>query len=494
MNHVFSIGRLLPVALTTAFVPVLLAQAPMQIGNLAVLRVGDGAAALSSAATPTFLEEWDPNGTFLAPAQPDIAVPTIPAGLQLACTNSGSATSEAQLNLSSNGLYLTWGGYDAAVGTATVAQAANPPVARVIGRFEVLTGTIDTSTAITDAYSASGGASGNIRGVTSDDGTRFWTTSPVFNTTGGGVRFVSGLGSLTSTQIAAGNIRHIGIFHGDLYVTQSSGSVQGVAQVGSSGLPTGIEGITLLNGFPTVSGLASPYDMFWADPDTVYVADDANGAAPAGGIQKWTRSGGTWSLQYTLALAGTGANDGCRAVTGYVQNGVATLWAIANLGTTTQIVTVTDTGPASIVTSLRTAPANTAYRGIRFLAKPTTLQRTPMACGPANFVATGNGDLGTSLFTKVVGTTGFAQLIALDVTFTGLPLNFVFPTCFCTLGTSPSPVLLVSGNTFTLNIQPSWATLGLPVHMQGIDLFTPVGVCPDLLDLTTTDTWSFTVQ
>jgi hypothetical protein len=54
---------------------------------------------------------------------------------------------------------------------------------------------------------------------------------------------------------------------------------------------------------------------------------------------------------------------------------------------------------------------------------------------------------------------------------------------------------MITGTSFPLNIQPSWATLGLPVFIQGIDLLTPPGgPCPDLLDLTLTDTWSFTVQ
>ncbi|MBX3461607.1 MAG: hypothetical protein KF830_00410 [Planctomycetes bacterium] len=488
MNPLSS-SRLLLLAAPAILVSTALAQAPMQIGNLVVLRVGDGAAALSSAATPAFLEEWDPTGSFTTPVQ-TVAVPTAPAGLQFACTNSGTANSEGQLNLSANGLYLTWGGYDAAPGTLAVPQTANPPTARVIGRFDILTGTIDTSTALTDAYgSLAAGANANIRGVVSDDGNRFWTTSPVFSTAGGGVRFVANLGDLTSTSIAAGNMRFVSIFHGDLYVTQSSGSVQGVAKVGLGGLPTGPAAVSLLNGFPTLTG-PSNYDMFWADPDTLYVANDQNQVGSPAGIQKWVQSGGTWSLAYTLATPVL-----CRAVTGYAQNGVTTLWATGSSGSSTQILTVVDTGPTSIATPLITAPANTAYRGIRFLPKPSTLQRIPMACGPANLVATGNADLGTQVFTKVVDTQGFAQLIALDVVFTGFPLGFVFANCACTLGTSPSPVLLVSGNTFTLNILPSWATLGLPVFMQGIDLFTPPGgPCPDLLDLTLTDTFSFVVQ
>ncbi|MBL9079137.1 MAG: hypothetical protein JNL08_16665 [Planctomycetes bacterium] len=485
---------LLPLA-ATLLASFSLAQSPLTIGSIAVLRYGDGVAPLSNAAAAAFLEEWDPNGTFTTPVQPDIAAPTGAVGSNFACTGSGTANSEGQLNVSTNGFYLTWGGYDAAPGTLVVAQSANPPVARVIARLDILTGLIDTTTAITDAYSASGGANGNIRGVVSDNGTRFWTTSPVFSTTGGGVRYVANLGDLTSTLIAAGNIRHIDIYHDNLYVTQASGSVQGVAQVGASGLPISTESITLLNGFPTVANSASNYDMFWADPQTVYVADDAvNGA---GGIQKWVNVAGTWTKVYTMALSAT---SGCRGVTGHVVGGQAQLWAIANSGSTTQIVTATDTvantvGPAPTVTSLRTAPTNTAFRGIAFIGKPSTIQSVATSCGPARLIGTGNGEQNTKVFFEMRNTTGFASLIALDVTFSGIPLSFVFANCACTLGVSPAPVLLPNGPAFTLDLNPSWATLGLPIVAQGLDLFTPPGgPCPDLLDLTLTDTLTMTVQ
>ena len=490
---------LLPLSFTV-FTPLALAQAPMTVGNLVVLRFGDGVATLNNAACASFLEEWDPAGTFTTPVQPEIAIPTAALGAQFACTNSGSANSEGQLNLSTNGLPRPGGGAGGGPGTAAAGAADTPPVARVIGRFEVFTGAIDTSTAITDAYdpnpTTTGSVNGNIRAVVSDDGFRFWTTSPIFNVSGGGVRYVANLGDLTSTTIAPGNIRHIQIFHGDLYVSQASGSTQGIAQVGFGGLPTGIESLNLLNGFPTASG-PSPYDMFWADPQTVYLADDQTGGA--GGIQKWVLGAvtpGTWTKVYTLAL---GPSSGCRGVTGRVIGGVAELYAIANSGSQTDIVAGTDVvanlaGPAPALTSLRTAPANTAYRGIRFLSQPPNATNVPMACGTAELVVTGNAVQGSQVFTKMRNTQGILSLIALDATFTGIPLNLVFANCNCTLGVSPAPVLLPQGPAFTLTLSPSWATLGTQVFVQGLDLFTPAGVCPDLLDLTTTDTWTFSVQ
>ena len=116
------------------------------------------------------------------------------------------------------------------------------------------------------------------------------------------------------------NIRTIGIANGNLYCTSASSVYQGVSQIGS-GLPTQATSITLLAGFPSAVG-PSNYDFFFADPNTVYVADDRATTA-GGGIQKWTQTGGTWTLAYTLAPTASS----CRHLTGSVSNGVTTLYA-----------------------------------------------------------------------------------------------------------------------------------------------------------------------
>jgi hypothetical protein len=44
--------------------------------------------------------------------------------------------------------------------------------------------------------------------------------------------------------------------------------------------------------------LVNFYLLAWfKDANTLYIADDGS-AASGGGIQKWTQSGGTWSLAY----------------------------------------------------------------------------------------------------------------------------------------------------------------------------------------------------
>lgn len=316
-------------------------------GNLVVARIGDGSSALTSAATRVFLDEYALNGTLVQ----TFALPTVAAGANRAVTSSGSATSEGALTFSADGQYLIYGGYDAAVGTTSVASTTSVAVNRVIARIS-RGGVIDSTTALTDAFSVN-----NIRGAVSVDGTSFWASGP-----GGSPRFAI-LGDTASTLLVAGlNSRNIDIYGGQLYISTAAGARFGVCTVGT-GLPTGTgETVTLLAGFPTATGPSS-YDFVFANPSTLYVADDRT-IANGGGVQKWTESAGTWSLAYTLAPAGT---QGCRGLTGVVNAGVATLYATTTATNANLIVTVTDTGASSTFSTVAQAPAATVFRGLRLV-------------------------------------------------------------------------------------------------------------------------------
>ncbi|HEX5052026.1 MAG TPA: hypothetical protein VFZ65_09660 [Planctomycetota bacterium] len=473
------LGRILPLA-SLALASLATAQTPLTFGNLVVVRIGDGAATLTNASAPVFLDEYTPGGTLVQ----TIALPTAAAGTNLPFTDSGTATSEGYLNISSNGIYLLLGGYGTAPGLAAVPQTDSMTVPRVIARVDLI-GTVDTSTALTDAYSGGAGSSAPMRSVCSDDGQRFWTSGTGASGTNG-IRFVANLGATTSLGLNAGaptNTRTATIYSGQLYTSSASTVYQGVCTVGT-GLPTTIgQAITLLNGFPTASG-PSTYDHFFADPDTLYVADDTTGGA--GGINKWTRSGGVWTLQYGLALPGSG----CRGVTGFRQNGVTTLWATANYAfpnLSTELVTVVDTGPGSVVTSIAVAGANQVFRGLRFLDVPTTLQRLPATCGVADIVATGTGQTGTEVITTIGNAQGFA-FVGYGLTALGLPF------CNCTVMHDFS--FLVGGGfggvQHTLALPSSPANIGTQVLIQGLDFLAPGG-CPDPL-FTLTDAYSFVVQ
>jgi hypothetical protein len=463
MNTPTTLGRLL----ACLIVATATTQSPLTFGNLVVVRVGTGSGALTSASTATFLDEYTPAGVLVQ----TIAMPTVGSGLNQPFTNSGTATSEGFLSISTNGLYLLLGGYGVGPGTASVATSVNPPTSRVIARVD-MSGGVDTTTAIGDSYSTR-----NLRSVVSDNGSRFWVAG-----SSDGIRYVANLGDLTSQSISLTplNNRVTCIYNGQLYCTSASVGFFGISSVGT-GLPTGSGQVsTTLSGFPTAAG-PSAYDYFFANPDTVYLADDGGGSLPPNppGIQKWVRVGGTWLFQYSLALPATG----CRGVTGFVQNGVTTLWATANTNTTTQLVTVVDTGPGSIVTSLVTPALNTAFRGVRYLALPSSLQRYPMACGSMDIIATGNGQIGTDVITTVLNPLGFG--------FIGYGLTpFAFPFCNCTIG--HDYVLLLLGPSHTLSLPFNPMLFGTQIFMQGLDFLAPGG-CPDPM-FTLTDTYGFQIQ
>src|ERR1051326_5659150 len=353
----FRVSKYLTLLLAGAFCANQAKAAAFGLGDLVIVRVGDGSAALSSAATATFLDEYTPGGVFVQ----SIPLPTSLSGANQPLTLSGSATSEGFLALSQNGLYLTMGGYNAVPGTAGVTTATPTTVPRGIARIS-LNGTIDTTTSLTDAYNGS-----NIRSVTSTDGINFWTGGNGGSGQGAtaGTRYTT-LGSTTSTGLhsTTTNVRVVNIFNGQLYADSASGTFLGVGTVGTGTPTTSGQSYTELPGMPT-SGTHSSYDFWFKDGNTLYVADDGS-AASGGGIQKWTQSGGTWSLAYTLLNNGT-TTTSVRGLAGTVDaSGNAVLYGTRG----SALISVTDTGAGSVGATLATAAANEAFRGVELLVVP----------------------------------------------------------------------------------------------------------------------------
>jgi len=327
---------------------------PFTPGNLVVVTVGDGTTVLTNSATPVFLREYTLSGTLVN----TVALPTTVSGNHRRFTLSGTATSEGALTLSVNGQYLTMIGYDAPVGTPTIASTAATSYNRVVARIDMY-GNIDTTTALSDAYSQN-----NPRSAVTTDGIHFWTAGNAGSGLGStaATRYTT-LGSTTSVRLHSTNtnMRVVNIFNGQLYVSSSTGSFLGVSTVGS-GLPTTPnQPITQLPGTWT-SGTHSVFDFWFKDSTTLYMADDGS-ATNLGGIQKWTFDGSTWTLQYTLLNNGSTTTP-CRGLAGYVNDqGYAVLFAT----TGGSLITVTDTGAGATASVIATAPANTAFRGVEYL-------------------------------------------------------------------------------------------------------------------------------
>jgi hypothetical protein len=188
----------------------------------------------------------------------------------------------------------------------------------------------------------------------------------------------------------------------------------------ANGLPSNM---CILKGFNTTLAKTStnsfPFGLWFANADTLYVADEGNGtttfangqytaaaAQTAAGLQKWVfdSSAGEWKLAYTLqaglnlgrpytvfgyptginaatSLPWTPATDGLRNITGRVNpNGTVTIWAITSTvsgggdqgADPNKLVTITDplsaTSPAAgeSFRTVRTARFGEVLRGVSF--------------------------------------------------------------------------------------------------------------------------------
>ena len=186
------------------------------------------------------------------------------------------------------------------------------------------------------------------------------------------------------------NYRGVTEFGGALYFTKGSGS-NGMDTVYTvSSLPTIDQAaatvISVAPGFPTDSarstgGNFTPFAVFFADANTMYVTDEGTGASidatDHAGLEKWSLVGGAWQLDYVLknGLIGTVDSDlngydgqypdvttvGLRNLTGVVNtDGTVTLYA-----TTSTSSAATDNGadPNKVVEITDVLSATTAADG-----------------------------------------------------------------------------------------------------------------------------------
>jgi uncharacterized protein (TIGR03437 family) len=310
------------------------------------------------------------------------------------------------------------------------------------------------------------------------------------------------------------NFRGLTIFNATLYVTKGSGSngVNTVYQVGAAGaLPTLANAasapITILPGFSTTpvkdSGVGNPFGIWFANANTLYVADEGDGTAAdaptsqLAGLQKWSLVNGTWQLDYVLQnglnlgqpysipnypTALNPATDGLRNITGQVNgDGTVTIWGITSTISSNgdpgadpnSLVAITDllsntsaSGAASKqFVTLRTANAGEVLRGVSFTPTTSgTLANSPLIISAANPGATAIAP-GSLVF-------AFGQDLAV-----GTPGEIlgVLPTTFA--GTSVA-IVDSKGN--------SSAAALLFVNSEQVTFLAPAGVASGLAQVTVT--------
>jgi hypothetical protein len=327
--------------------------------DIAVCRVGDGTAALTSSSTPVFVERRGPDGALRA----TVPLPTAVAGANQPFTESGATVTECNLTRSADARFLIVPGYAAVPGVASIVQTSSAAVKRVIARIDA-GGAVDTSTLLMTAFNGA-----TIRSAASSDGSAMWASGNAGDTSGG--VWTTTFGSTGGTQILAdpNTMRMLGIFAGQLYGNSNSGLYIGELTIGT-GLPvTAGQTATLLPGMAGFSQMGlGQFLLFDRDTnvaglDTLYVADDH--PPPNGGIEKWTFNGTIWSLQtyFSQNIAA-----GIRGLAGEVVGNAVVLYGTVAIASGNDIVKMVDDGsPAPSFSTIATAPANTVYRGLALM-------------------------------------------------------------------------------------------------------------------------------
>jgi hypothetical protein len=351
---------------------------------------------------------------------------------QYAVSGEYGSSSEGSIQLTGNGKYLTIMGYGvnaaafnanpaaysaAGSGNTALGQSLSSAVPRVVAVIDS-NGNVNSSTALTNVFNEN-----NPRSVWSPDGQTFYVSGQGASKTDTATQgvFVTTLGSSTATQLYGPNdTRFVTGYNGSLYVSQDfnpPGSGSQVANISAltvagGGLPTGTNGPVTGRQITPASGAEitvaasnengvnnsragslvylSPEDYFFASSTVLYVADSGspkNGnpekaALGDGGLQKWTLSNGTWSLDYTLYQgldlvdnSGTSGVTGLLGLTGEVVGNDVELFATSyTIGDTdqtylygiTDVLNNTADPTNESFTTLLTAAAGTNIKGVSF--------------------------------------------------------------------------------------------------------------------------------
>lgn len=421
-------------------------------GNLVVSVEGNGSNTGSysdNQAAPLTLYSFSHDGTSSASLTGTLMLPQTTSGGNYAISGEYGSSSEGGLQLTGDGKSLVIMGYGVNAATfnanpsafgsndpskpGALAQSTSTAVPRVVAVIGA-NGSVDTTTALTNVFDQN-----NPRSVASMDGTTFYMSGQGTGSDQTAGVFYAKKGATTATPITgddtatskggARNLsqdtREVQIVNGQLYASVDSkgGKDNARSFVGTvgTGLPTTDQnaGPTGLTGFGNSGGTGkvtitaattngingigdeinlSPEDFFFADANTLYVADSgapkndsADTALGDGGLQKWSLINGAWTLDYTLSagldlvantntcLVGGKATpcgtSGLLGLTGQVVDGMVELFATNyTLGDTDQtylygisdLLSAKTPAPDESFTVLATAAADTTFKGVAF--------------------------------------------------------------------------------------------------------------------------------
>ena len=326
-------------------------------GDLVVERVGDGTAAVTSAGTAVFLDEYTPAGALVG----TYALPSS-GTTPLVDTSAGS---DGLLSTSSNGQYLLVPGYDAPVGTASITGATSTVVPREVATVSSA-GTLVQTTI--NSYSGN-----NFRAVASPDGTTIYTAGANSTGNAGILSVTSGATNATGTAINSTNTNYtnVAIFNGQLYAASARATGFSLGTIGT-GIPTTVgQTATQLPGTTSGTGgtIVAPTAFVAATLTTGSTATDTFYVADSGKINKFTLAGGTYSLTGSVTLTGV---FGLLGQT--LANGTEQLYATTSAG----LYSLTDTGGTTAFTAttpleIAAAGTNELDRGVTFAPGATAV-------------------------------------------------------------------------------------------------------------------------
>ncbi len=342
--------------------------APITPGNLVIYRAGSGTNSLTNTGNNVFLDEYTTAGSLVQ----SIVITATGTGTKL--VSAGLSTSEGPLSISADGRWIGFSGYNNTVGGATtMTTAASSVIPRTAGILDTTTGNF-TLTVMGTWFSAA-----SPRSVVTTDGNKLWAVGGNSGVLYGTVDGSSGAFANSAMTNTGTNLRVLGLYGNNLYVSAATGTWPTVGLLAGNPLVNGTTASnTFLPNIPRQGGTpnTSRYGFTFLDTnpavagiDTMYTVDDS---ATSGGLWKYTLdSSGTWNAAgsvtaLTGALRGlTGAVDGS-SVQLYMTGSGNTLWKYTDTTAATSVLS----GTLSAFTSIAIASGSTAFRGVALVPVP----------------------------------------------------------------------------------------------------------------------------
>ena len=348
---------------------VIWAQAPFGQGNLLVLKAGNGATMANTLSVPVNVVEYNKAGQVVQ----TINVPQT-GNLRLVLANNNPATIEGFLNLSDDGNYVTFAGYDTEAGISNLQNTSGNPstgIKRAIGRYDA-TGAFS----VIKGSSFPGGTNSGLRSVVQADKDRAWAAG-----TANFLRFVDltstdtdGSSSTWSTSsYVITNINKTAIFNNQVYFSSASSTAKGlyVVNTASNRFPVSASGSSsatpALVPLPQLGSAPNGFVFFDTNEDAIadllYIADENE----AIGLQKYSYDGTLWTAKGTVQVPAEISEKRLRDLTGIYEDGKYVIYG--NTGST--ILSFKDEAAPSLDISVTTqilasAGTNYIFRGISF--------------------------------------------------------------------------------------------------------------------------------